>query len=74
MGWSITQLKRSGAMTHPCFTPVSMENSSDREEARRTAQRGLCTVDVREQKVHVERHRFVEFSTRNHGTLSQRQH
>ena len=26
-------------MTHPCFTPVSMGNSSDREEARRTALR-----------------------------------
>ena len=39
MRWSITLLKRSGAMTHPCFTPVSMVNSSDKEEARRTALR-----------------------------------
>ena len=37
--WSITQFERSGAMTQPCFTPVSMVNSSDREEARRTALR-----------------------------------
>ena len=43
MRWSITQLKRSGAMTHPCFTPVSTENSSDREEARRTALRVSVT-------------------------------
>ena len=39
MRWSITQLKRSGAMTHPCCTPVPMENSSDREAAWRTALR-----------------------------------
>ena len=37
--WSITQSKRSGAMTQPYFMPVSMVNSSDREEARRTALR-----------------------------------
>ena len=31
----------------------------------------LCTIDAQKQKVPVERHIFEEFSTRNHGTLSQ---
>ena len=58
-------------MTQPCFTPVSMVNSSDREEARSTALR--VSIDAQEQKFPVERHIFEEFSARSPGTLSQRQ-
>ena len=34
MRWSITQLNGFGAMTQPCFMPVSVVNSSDRKDAR----------------------------------------
>ena len=45
-------------------------------DRRHMAEAALVIRDVmsrEEQKVHVERHRFVELSTRIHGTLSQRQ-
>ena len=47
-----------------------MVNAWDRAEAEAHCAAGVCVHVTPEQKIPVERHRFEELSTRNHGTLS----